>query len=107
MSVKARREAIREEQMKLARGGADMKAARAEKDLEKFEKCKKGVASIISQLHQAYHPQEGDVPIMPTCNYSQDMRRLKCTRVSIMSGEKIINTLNTLVARPVNRKEIR
>ena len=66
-SVKARREAIREEQMKLARSGAEKKkAARAEKDLEKLEKSKKGVASIINQPHQAYHPEDDDVPAMPT-----------------------------------------
>ena len=104
-SVKARREAIREEQMKLARSGAEKKkAARAEKDLEKLEKSKKGVASIINQPHQAYHPEDDDVPVMRTCKYSQDRHRVKCARVSIMSGEKIINTF---VARPVNKTEIR
>jgi len=105
MSVKARREAIREEQMKLARSGVEKKkAARADKELEKLEKSKKGVASIINQLHQAYHSDDDDVPNMPTCNYSQDRHRVKSARVSIMSGEKIINIL---VARPVNKKEIR
>ena len=105
MSVKARREAIREEQMRLARDGAEKKrAARAEQELAKLEKSKKGVASIINQLHHAYHPNENDVPTIPTCKYSQDRHRVKCARVSIMSGEKIINTL---VARPVNKKEIR
>ena len=104
MSVKARREAIRREQMKLARDGAEKKkAARAEQDLAKLEKSKKGVTSIINQLHHTYHPNEDDVPTMPTCKYSQDRQRVKCARVSIMSGEKIINTL---VARPVNKKEI-
>ena len=93
MSVKARREAIREEQMKLARDGAEKKKAiRAEQDLARLEKTKKGVASIINQLHHAYHPDD-DVPSMPTCKYSQERHRVKCARVSIMSGEKIINTL--------------
>ena len=104
MSVKARREAIREEQMKLARDGAEKKKAmRAEQNLAKLEKTKKGVASIINQLHHAYHPDD-EVPNMPTCKYSQERHRVKCARVSIMSGEKIINTL---VARPVNKKEIK
>ena len=105
MSVKARREAIREEQMKLARDGAEKKKAiRAEQDLAELEKSKKGVASIINQLHHAYHSDEDDIPTMPTCKYSQDRLRVKCARVSIMSGEK---TINTLVAQPVNKKEIR
>jgi len=58
MSVKARREAIRvrEEQMKLARDGAEKKkAVSAEQELVKLEKSKKDVASIINQLHHAYH----------------------------------------------------
>ena len=63
MSVKARREAIREQQMKLARDGAEKKKAiRAEQELAKLEKSKKGVASIINQLHHAYHSGEDDVP---------------------------------------------
>ena len=41
---------------------------------------------------------------MPTCNYSQDRHGVKRARVSILGGEKIINIL---VARPVNKKEIR
>ena len=105
MSVKARREAITKEQMKLARSGAEKKkASRAEQELAKLEKTKKGVASIINQLHHAYHSDDDDVPTMPTCKYSQDRHRVKCARVSIMSEEKIINTL---VAQPVNKKEIR
>jgi hypothetical protein len=62
------------------------------------------VASIINQLHHAYHQEDEDVPVMRTCSYSQERLRVKCARVSTMSGEKIINTL---VARPVNKKEIR
>ena len=65
MSVKARRDAIREEQMKLARDGAEKKrAVRAEQELVRLEKSKKGVASIINQLHHAYH-SEDDFPTMP------------------------------------------
>ena len=41
---------------------------------------------------------------MPTCAYSEQRHRVKLVRVSIQSGERAINTL---VARPVNRKEIR
>ena len=105
MSVKARTEAIREEHMKLARSGPEKKkAVRAEQELVKLEKSEKGVASIINQIHHAYHSDDDYVPTMPTCKYSQDRHRVKCARVSIMSGEKIINTL---VARPVNKKEIR
>ena len=63
MSVKARREAIREEQVKLARDGAEKKKAiRAEQEPAKLEKSKKGIASIINQLHHAYHSGEDDVP---------------------------------------------
>ena len=62
------------------------------------------MASIINQLHHAYHQEDEDVPVMRTCSYSQERLRVKCARVSRMSGEKIINTL---VARPVNKKEIR
>ena len=66
----------------------------------KFEKSKEGAASIINQLHVANHEDEESIPVMPTCNYSQERHRAECARVSIMSGEKIINTL---VARPVNK----
>ena len=105
MSTKARREAIREEQKKFAKiGDEKAKKARATKDLEKLAKSKKGVASTINQLHVACHNKEESIPIMLTCNYSQAKHRVKCARVSIMSGEKIINTL---VARPVNKKETR
>ena len=105
MSTKARREAIREEQKKLARKGAERtEKKRATKNLEKLEQSKKGVASIVNQLHSAYQQGEDPIPTMPTCKYSQERHRVKCARVSIMSGEKIINTL---VARPVNKKEIR
>jgi len=49
--------------MKLARDGAEKKKAiRAEQELAKLEKSKKGVASIINQLHHAYHSGEDDVP---------------------------------------------
>ena len=41
---------------------------------------------------------------MPTCAYPEHGHRVKLARVSIQSGEPAINTL---VARPVNRKEIR
>ena len=77
MSTKARREAIREEQKKIAKSGAEKsKNARAAKDLEKLEKFKKGVASTINQLHGAYHEDEASIPAMPTCNYSQERHRV-------------------------------
>ena len=96
---------IREEQKRLARKGAEKaEKQRAAKNLEKLEQSKKGVASIVNQLHAAYQQEEDPIPTMPTCKYSQERHRIKCARVSIMSGEKIINTL---VARPVNKKEIR
>eukprot|EP00435_Cladocopium_sp_Y103_P065441 s1992_g27.t1 len=104
MSTKARRAAIRDEQKKIAEDEVEKKRkARAREQLEKLVKSKKGVASIINQLHEAYQ-DEDVVPAMPTCKYAQERHRVKCARVSIRSGEKIINTL---VARPVNKKEIR
>eukprot|EP00435_Cladocopium_sp_Y103_P015059 s2440_g3.t1 len=104
MSTKARRAAIRDEQKKIAETEVEKKRkARAQEQLEKLEKTKKGVASIVIQLHQAYQDEE-IIPAMPTCKYAQERHRVKCARVSIRSGEKIINTL---VARPVNKKEIR
>ena len=103
MSIKARREAIREEQVKIAAKEAEKKLkARSEAELKRLEKKKPGVTSIINQLHNAY--EECDVPAMPTCAYSEQRHRVKLARVSIQSGERAINTL---VARPVNRKEIR
>ena len=105
MSKKARREAIKEEQKRLARSGVEKKrAARAREELETLEKTTKRVASMINQLHQAYQLDEDDFPFMPTCKYSQEKHRMKCARVEILSGEKVITTL---VVRPVNRKEIR
>eukprot|EP00435_Cladocopium_sp_Y103_P003005 s701_g1.t1 len=104
MSVKARREAIREEQMKIAAKEAEKKLkARSEAELKRLEKKKPGVASIINQLTHAYENPD-EIPIMPTCAYSEQRHRVKLARVSIQSGERAINTL---VARPVNRKEIR
>ena len=41
---------------------------------------------------------------MPVCGYSVQRHRDKLVRVGRLQGEKAINTL---VARPVNRKEIR
>eukprot|EP00435_Cladocopium_sp_Y103_P001822 s5403_g1.t1 len=104
MSVKARREAIREEQMKIAAKEAEKKLkARSEAELKRLEKKKPGVASSTNQLTHAYENPD-EVPIMPTCAYSEQRHRVKLARVSIQSGERAINTL---VARPVNRKEIR
>ena len=45
-----------------------------------------------------------DIPKMPVCGYSVQRHRDKLVRVGRLQGEKAINTL---VARPVNRKEIR
>eukprot|EP00435_Cladocopium_sp_Y103_P044847 s1620_g12.t1 len=104
MSTKARRAAIRDEQKKIAEDEVEKKRkARAREQLEKLEKSTKGVASIVNELHEAYQ-SEDEIPAMPTCKYTQERHRVKCARVSIRSGEKIINTL---VARPVNKKEIR
>ena len=70
MSIKARRVAIREEQVKIAAKEAEKKLkARSEAELKRLEKKKPGVTSIINQLHSAY--EECDVPIMPTCAYSE------------------------------------
>eukprot|EP00435_Cladocopium_sp_Y103_P017887 s3960_g4.t1 len=90
--------------MKIAAKEAEKKLkARSEAELKRLEKKKPGVASIINQLTHAYdNPDE--IPIMPTCAYSEQRHRVKLARVSIQSGERAINTL---VARPVNRKEIR
>ena len=103
MSIKARREAIREEQVKIAAKEAEKKLkARSEAELKRLEKKKPGATNIINQFHKAY--EEDQVPTMPTCAYSEQRHRIKLARVSIQSGERAINTL---VARPVNRKEIR
>ena len=45
-----------------------------------------------------------EVPKMPVCGYSVQRHRDKLIKVGRLQGEKAINTL---VARPVNRKEIR
>ena len=51
MSIKARREAIREEQIKIARREEEKKAkSRAEAELVSLEKHKPGVANFINQL---------------------------------------------------------
>ena len=102
MSIKARRTAIREEQVKLAGEAERRLKARFEAELERLEKTKPGVASIINQPDRAYEGQE--VPIMPTCAYSEHRHHVKLARVSIQSGERAINTL---MATPVTRKEIR
>eukprot|EP00435_Cladocopium_sp_Y103_P012900 s3582_g3.t1 len=90
--------------MKIAAKEAEKKLkARSEAELKRLEKKKPGVASIINQLTHAYENSD-EIPIMPTCAYSEQRHRVKLARVSIQSGERAINTL---VARPVNRKEIR
>ena len=44
------------------------------------------------------------IPAMPVCQMNPQKHRTKCIRLGIQSGEK---TVNTLVARPVGKKEIR
>ena len=105
MSVKARKVAIEEEQKKIARIEAEKKnAQRSAAELKRAEKREPGVAAVLNQLYQAYHQDDVSIPAMPVCNYNPQRRREKMVRVTIHSGERIINTL---VARPVNRKEIR
>ena len=54
MSVKARREATREEQVKIAAKEAEKRLkARSEAELKRLEKKTPGVASIINQLNKA------------------------------------------------------
>ena len=56
MSVKARREAIWEEQVKIAAKEAEKRLkARSEAELKRLEKKTLGVASVIYQLDEAYN----------------------------------------------------
>ena len=56
MSVKARREATREEQVKIAAKEAEKRLkARSEAELKRLEKKTLGVASVIYQLDEAYN----------------------------------------------------
>jgi hypothetical protein len=94
MSIKARRTAIWEEQVKLAVSEAEkLLKARSEAELKKLEKKKPGVASIINQPDRAY--EGGSIPVVPTCAYSEQRHRVKVARVSIQSGERAINTLDS------------
>ena len=111
MSIKARREAIREEQIKIARREEEKKAkSRAEAELINLEKHKPGVANIINQLeiqrdkHTGRSADDEPIPAMPICNFSPQRHRVKCIRVSIHEGDRVVNTL---VARPVDKREIR
>ena len=111
MSVKARRDAIAKEQKKIAQQEAEKKRkSRAAVSLEKLEIGDSRVAPVINRFHDqmsthAGRPAEEDIyPKMPTCNYDQQRHRIKCCSVALVSREK---ATNILVARPVNRKEIR
>ena len=48
--------------------------------------------------------QDEPVPAMPVCQLNPQTHRVKCVRLSLQSGER---AANTLVARPVGKKEIK
>ena len=48
--------------------------------------------------------QDEPVPAMPVCQLNPQTHRVKCVRLSLQSGERAVNTL---VARPVGKKEIK
>ena len=103
-SVKERRKAIEEEQKKLARIEAEKKrASRAASALTRLEMNNSSVPSIINQLSEVISIED-IIPAMPVCKMNPQKHRVKCVRVGIRSGERIVNTL---VARPVGKKEIR
>ena len=48
--------------------------------------------------------QDEPIPAMPVCQLNSQTHRVKCVRLSLQSGERAVNTL---VARPVGKKEIK
>ena len=106
MSVKQRRLAIAEEQKKLARV-TDMAALPKKAAASKRSRHSETWALVRVSEGNAGSSSSQDaeeVPKMPVCGYSVQRHRDKLIKVGRLQGEKAINTL---VARPVNRKEIR
>ena len=99
MSTKQRREAIAKEQKKLALEQELSKLVEEASSSSKPKTKRKGTAVIGAEVMS-----DEDYPRMPTSKSSKSAHRDKLVNVKIMKGEKVISSL---VARPVNRKEIR
>ena len=96
MSMKERRNAIAEEQKRLALKEKETKRLKRAKSTPSI------TVHIKSPDDKEVHLDEA--PAMPTCKMNPQRHRVKCSRINIQSGEMVINTL---VARPVGKKEIR
>ena len=98
MSQKERRSAIAEEQRKLALEEKERKRAKRVKAVPMIGTLKMTPNELEENLECEF------IPAMPVCQMNPQKHRVKCVRLGIQSGEKAINTL---VARPVGKKEIR
>ena len=87
MSLKARKEAIQKEQKKIA--------------LREAASGKKGKPSIVAT--PIIEEESEPYPIMPTCNQTQQHRE----KITPPNYTPDLRLVNSLVARPVNKREIR
>ena len=98
MSQRERRASIADEQRKLALEEKEKKRAKRVKAVPMIGTLKESPNEL--EECSAYE----FIPAMPVCQMNPQKHRTKCIRLGIQSGEKAINTL---VARPVGKKEIR
>ena len=98
MSQKDRRNAIAEEQKTLALEEKEKKRARRVKSLPSLGVLKCTPNDVEDRMAFDF------IPAMPVCQMNPKKHRVKCVRLEIRTGER---TINTLVARPVVKKEIR
>ena len=98
MSQKERRASIADEQRKLALEEKEKKRAKRVKAVPMIGTLKESPNELEEYLSYEF------IPAMPVCQMNPQKHRTKCIRLGIQSGEK---TVNTLVARPVGKKEIR
>lgn len=92
MSQKERRNAIAEEQRKLALDEKEETRARRIKSLPMIGIVKGTPNDVEESMNYEF------IPEMPVCQMNPQKHRSKCIRLGIQPGEKAINTL---VARPV------
>ena len=97
MSQKERRAAIAEERRKLAPEEKEKKRAKRVKAVPMIGTLKSSPNELGECLSYEF------IPAMPVCQMNPQKHRNKCIRLGIQSVEKAVNTL---VARPVGKKEI-